>query len=137
MCECIIEKKAVSENIEEISSLADIALAGLNMSEKFRNELIMALDEAVTNVVLHGYSGKDGNIKIIINRSNNVVSLELVDTGVKFNPTTYPEPNLKVPIEERKAGGMGVQLVRKFTDDMKYYYKDGENHLILIKKTGE
>ncbi|OGV58598.1 MAG: hypothetical protein A2X45_01705 [Lentisphaerae bacterium GWF2_50_93] len=136
MNECIIERKALPENIEEMSTLSDLALQKFNIPENSRQELLMALDEAITNIILHGYSGKEGSVKIIIGREIDRVAVELVDSGVKFDPTMQPEPDLNVPIDERKAGGMGVPLMRKFTDEMRYYHRDGANHFILIKKTG-
>ena len=136
MSECIIEKKAITDNIEELSTLSDLALQKFNIPENKRQELMMALDEAITNIVLHGYSGKDGDIKIVIARKNEYVTVELVDSGRVFDPTTFPEPDLNVPIEERKIGGMGVLLIRKFTDGMEYYHSNGINHFILTKKTG-
>lgn len=134
MSECIIEKKALAENIEELSSFSDLALKEFNVPENSRQELMMALDEAITNIVIHGYSGKEGNVRIVIGRENDCVTVELIDSGKKFDPSSHPDPDLNVPIEERKAGGMGVLLMRKFTDGMKYYYKDGNNHFILTKK---
>jgi len=136
MSECIIEKKAIAENIEELSSLSDLALQKLNIPENSRQELMMALDEAITNIVIHGYSLKEGDIRIVIGRKNEYVTVELVDSGRKFDPTTYPEPDLNVPIEERKVGGMGVPLIRKFTDGIEYHSSNGINHFILTKKIG-
>ena len=136
MSECIIEKKAIAENIEELSSLSDLALQKLNIPENSRQELMMALDEAITNIVIHGYSLKEGDIRIVIGRKNEYVTVELVDSGKEFDPTTYPEPDLNVPIEERKVGGMGVPLIRKFTDGIEYHSCNGINHFILTKKIG-
>ena len=136
MSECIIEKRALAGNIEELSTLSDLALKKFNIPENSRQELMMALDEAITNIVLHGYSAKKGDIRIVIGRENDYVSVELIDSGKKFNPTRHPEPDVNVPIEERKAGGMGVQLMRKFTDGMRYHHNDGKNHFILTKKIG-
>lgn len=136
MHECIIEKNAIAENIEEMSNLSEAALRKFNMPEDRLQELLMALDEVITNIVIHGYSGRGGALKIIIQGEKDHVSVELVDNGIKFDPTKSPEPDLDVPIEERKIGGMGVPLVRKFTDELRYRHVDGENHFVLIKKTG-
>ncbi len=136
MNEFSFEKKATVEDIEELSNLSDEALKKLDIPETARQELLMALDEAITNTVLHGYSGKGGLVKIVIRRKDDLVTLELIDGGKKFDPTRYPEPNLNVPIEERQIGGMGVPLIKKLTDGMEYHYVDAENHLILFKKTG-
>ncbi len=133
---CVIEKKAVAGNIEEMSALSDQALQKFNISETARQELMMALDEAITNIVMHGYAGSEGDLKIIISGEKDCVSVELVDRARKFDPTKHPEPDFNVPIEQRKAGGMGVQLMRKFTDGIRYFHSDGANHFILIKKTG-
>ena len=35
---------------------------------------------------------------------------------------------------EREVGGLGIFLVKKIMDDMKYEYKDGQNILKIFKK---
>lgn len=136
MSECMVEKKALAENIESLSNFSELALRKFEIPEDRRQELLMALDEAITNIVMHSYGEEKGNIKIVIREEGKCVEVELIDSGKLFDPTRYPEPDLNVPLEERQAGGMGVPLIRKLTDGMKYYHRDGNNHFILTKNIG-
>ncbi len=134
----MIEKKALPENIESLSNFSDLSLRKFGMPEDKLQELLMALDEAITNIVMYSY-GKEkekGNVKIIVGLEDECAVVEVIDQGKKFDPTLCPEPDLNVPLEERQAGGMGVQLIRKLTDSMRYYNIEGSNHFILTKKIG-
>jgi len=62
------------------------------------------------------------------------LTAELEDDGRPFNPLEAAEPDLSIPLEERKIGGLGIFLVRKFTTDLAYQRHDEKNLLILKKK---
>jgi serine/threonine-protein kinase RsbW len=131
---CVIEKKALAPNIEALSSFADESLRKSGLSDDRRQELMMALDEAITNVVMHSYGRRKGNLRIEIRSDGDAVEVELTDQGKAFDPTAYPEPDLNIPLEERRAGGMGVPLMKRLADGLKYYRENGRNHFILRKK---
>lgn len=137
MNEYVIEKTATDQNIRVLSDFAENALRDLHIPENPRQELIMAMDEAVTNIVSYAYGAEKGKIRLEIGHEGECLKLEIVDQGKEFDPTTHPEPDLNVPIEDRPAGGMGIELARKLTDRMRYFRENGDNHLVLIKKIGE
>jgi anti-sigma regulatory factor (Ser/Thr protein kinase) len=131
-----IDKPATMDNIEEISCFIDRSLAKLGLPENARQELMMAVDEAITNVIMYAYGAGTGNIRVVVCGNADQVSVELIDGGKAFDPTKQPEPDLDVPIEERAIGGMGLPLMRGFTDSLRYFRKDESNHFILTKKIG-
>ena len=107
------------------------------------SELQIAAREAITNVILHGYRGQPGLIVIVIERENNDIRLRLLDSALPFDPTSAPVPDVTLPLEHRPCGGMGIQMMRSFTDGLSYRWTtDGMNELIFTKrnvaaKTGE
>ena len=63
------------------------------------------------------------------------VAVCLTDDATPFDPTTVPSPNLALPLEHRPLGGMGVQLARDLTDEVRYRAPaSGGNELTLIKR---
>ncbi len=133
----MIEGRALAESIEGLSNGVELELRGLGVPEERLQELLMAVDEAITNIVMYGYDGERGDIRISTRLENDCVAVEIVDGGREFDPTKHPAPKLDVPLEERQIGGMGVQLMRRMTDGMEYHRKDGFNHFILRKRTGQ
>ena len=102
--------------------------------EDWLYELTLAVDEAVTNVIQHGYAESGGLIRIQIESIPNGLQIIIHDTAPSFDPTIYPDPNLPTNLEERKPGGIGIYMMRKLTDKVDYCcLPDGHNELHLIK----
>ena len=56
------------------------------------------------------------------------------DGGMPYNPLEREDPDITQNIEDRQVGGLGIHIVKKTMDDVKYVYKNGRNILILFKK---
>lgn len=94
--------------------------------------LSLALEELVTNVVKHGYAGRDtaGESMTVTARTEaGRVFVAIEDGGVAFDPTAAPEVDTDLDIEERKIGGLGVHLVRTLVEQLSYRRQDGRNIL--------
>ncbi len=93
----------------------------------------LALDEAVTNIIEHGYRGKIGEITLRCMGSPGSITIIVEDTAPKFDPLSVPPPLLGDDIEERQIGGLGVMLIRGVMDACRYEYRDGKNILVMEK----
>lgn len=110
------------------------ALRALGLSPKAVQEMELAVDEAVTNVVLHGYAGTEGWIRLSCERAGEGVAVVAIeDAAPPFDPTTTPSPDLEGDADERPIGGLGVHFIRTMTDEMTYECRDGINVLKLLK----
>jgi serine/threonine-protein kinase RsbW len=109
-------------------------LERLGVPERAVMELELAVDEAVTNVMLHGYSSLKGRIWISCSLEGGMVRVRIEDEAPPFDPTAAPEPDLEGDADERPIGGLGIHLVRKMTDELRYEHRDGRNILILGKR---
>jgi anti-sigma regulatory factor (Ser/Thr protein kinase) len=94
----------------------------------------LALEEAIVNVIVHGY-GKPGE-QIVVSCDINAARLEIriADTAPPFDPLSVPAPELETTLEGREPGGLGVFLIRKLMDDVCYRYENGWNILTLSKQ---
>lgn len=101
-------------------------------------ELNLVLEEVVANIISYAY-GDSGRHEIVVQadlRDGELV-LEVEDDGRAFNPAQIPTPDLDSPLEYRKVGGLGLHLVREFTDSIEYGREQDKNRLVMRKKVGE
>jgi serine/threonine-protein kinase RsbW len=85
-------------------------------------------------VIRHGcVPGQDCCIKVRYRVFNRGIELEVSDRGRSFGPLSLSPPDLTVPIEQRKAGGLGVFLVRKIMDEVRCERRDGRNCFLFRK----
>lgn len=107
--------------------------AAVNSDEEATADLVQAVDEAATNVIVHGYRG-DGPIQVEFELDGNRMAVRLLDEAPVFDVTTVPPPDLTIPPLERRPGGMGVHLMRTLTDDLRHRPRPGGgNELTLIR----
>ena len=96
--------------------------------------VVLAVDEAVTNVIVHGYAGQGGPVEIEVTGPPGALVVRLRDHAQPFDPSGMPAPDLTGPAEERKPGGLGIHLIRQVMDQLIYRRpEDGGNELTLIK----
>jgi serine/threonine-protein kinase RsbW len=97
--------------------------------------LVHAVDEAASNIIIHGYKGKPGEIEIAVNREGDNLVVRLRDHAPHFNPNNYPMPDLTLPLKKRPLGGLGIYFIRHFSDEVRYRVNEkGGNELTLVKK---
>ena len=98
------------------------------------DSLNLALEEAVTNVILYAYpEGTDGLVQIDAAVSENGVTFTMTDKGKAFDPTARKEVDINAGVEERPIGGLGIHLVRQIMDRVRYERIGDKNVLYLTK----
>ena len=96
--------------------------------------LQLAVEELFVNVVCYGFDGSSlHKIKVILRKSGPKITGYIDDDGKIFDPTEYPEPDLRSGIEERKVGGLGIHLARKYFDQWKYE-RVGQHNILEFEK---
>ena len=133
MNEFALETEAVLENIPTITTFIEEKLAEFGADDEFRGKMGLALDEAVTNVVLYAYPEKKGLIRLTLKKTGETIVAEIRDQGTPFDPTQAPPPDLTVPLEQRKIGGLGIHLMRKSVDQLTYRHENGSNVFTFSK----
>jgi len=96
--------------------------------------LALALEECASNIVNHALQ-RDANqtFRVTIEHTGDTMVIELRDHGPEFDPTKAPVVARQADDEDRPPGGWGIQLVRHYTDAMRYTREGGENVLRLTK----
>jgi anti-sigma regulatory factor (Ser/Thr protein kinase) len=123
-------------HVSEIGRLVDRveafgAEAGLPPDVTFR--LTLALDEAVSNVIRHGFTdGAEHRIAVTARVADGMVTATVEDDGIPFDPRDAPVPDLDAPIEQRAPGGLGVHLLKATMDDVQYR-RAGDRNVLTIR----
>jgi anti-sigma regulatory factor (Ser/Thr protein kinase) len=91
-------------------------------------EIELAAEEALVNIIRHAYAENGpGEVEIRCRAEEDRVEIEFVDEGVPFDPTSKAKPQLDLPVEERPVGGLGIFLIRKLIDEIRYRREGGRN----------
>ena len=96
--------------------------------------LVQAVDEAATNIIVHGYRGARGTIELTAELVSDDFVITLADTAPAYDPTTVPPPDLTVPPAQRRPGGMGVHLMRLATDSLVHRPRPGGGNILTVKR---
>jgi sigma-B regulation protein RsbU (phosphoserine phosphatase) len=94
----------------------------------------LALEEAVTNVIEYAYpNGTDGTVDVEAYLGPKILSFTISDSGMPFDPTARAEVDITAGVEERPIGGLGIHLIRRIMDSVKYKRKNDMNILTITK----
>ncbi len=105
------------------------------IEKKTLNDILIAGEEAIVNVLRYAYPDKNGELELIVDHQENPkgVSIELIDSGIAFNPLERLEPDINAPVEDRPIGGLGIFMIKKMMDELNYSRENGQNKFRLIK----
>ena len=96
--------------------------------------LRLACEEIVMNVTSYAYPDDvEGFIDIEIEKTDHRIMIRFKDGGAPFNPLERPRPDTKLHWKKRRIGGLGIYLVIKKMDAVRYAYADNHNVLTIEK----
>lgn len=94
----------------------------------------LVTEELVVNIADYAYpDGGNDFLDVEIERDEKHIMLRFCDGGVPFNPLEQPSPDISLPMEQRRIGGLGLLIVIKKMDSVTYEYTDGKNVLTCNK----
>jgi anti-sigma regulatory factor (Ser/Thr protein kinase) len=98
----------------------------------------LALEEMLTNIIKYGYDDA-GEHEIVIRAAvaPQWARLTLEDDGHEFDPLAAPDPDTGADIAQRKIGGLGIHLVRRMVNAMRYRREHGRNILEIEVARGQ
>jgi len=123
------------QQIPQLAEFIETIADEIQLDQALAMSLNLALEEAVTNVILYAYpEGSDGLVDIEAIMSKDKLKFIISDSGKAFDPTAAPEADVTLGVEDRPIGGLGIYLVRKIMDSVSYERTEGKNVLSLTKK---
>lgn len=116
--------------VEAILQTEEVASAG-----QVFGVIRLVTEELVMNIVEYAYPDSgDDYLDVEIERDEKHITLRFRDGGVPFNPLSMTPPDISLPMEQRRIGGLGFFIVTKKMDSVEYEHADGENVLTVMKK---
>ena len=127
--------KSTTDNLALIREFTKSAADEIGFSDETTGKIVLAVDEACTNIIKHAYKySTEGDIYIAIKFDNSRFMISITDEGKHFDPTTIPEPDLSQYYKQKRVGGLGMFLMKKLMDEVKYNTITGnKNQVVLVK----
>jgi anti-sigma regulatory factor (Ser/Thr protein kinase) len=98
-----------------------------------RRRFLVALDEVLSNVTRHGRTS-DGLVQVDFRLAGDRLSVTVEDEAPPFNPLDARPADTVSPLDQRKAGGVGIELVRRLLESVRYEHTGGRNRLTLTDR---
>lgn len=132
-----ISKRILSrtESLVEVRKFVDGAARKFGFPEEDIANIILAVDEACTNIIKHAYQyAVDQEIEIIIFPSTRSFEIRIYDNGKSFDPSLIRPPELKDHLGHKRRGGLGVYLMKRLMDKVEYNFIPGEKNEVRLVK---
>lgn len=131
-----IEVKTHLDRLGEIRDFVEAHIDVAGMSADRVGELVLAVDEAVSNIIMHGATSAEGAIEVQVMERPEAITVQIRDNGPLFDPTRVDDPHLEIsPLVREKVGGFGLYLLNTLVDQVAYRVtEEGWNELVLLKK---
>ncbi|MDR0496914.1 MAG: ATP-binding protein [Treponema sp.] len=127
-------KRVFNANLETMPDIMDF-IEGLisNLPEKAAFDMRLCCEEVLMNIASYAYPNGDGQLEILWEDETEQRKLKVIfeDSGIPCDPRQKEEPELKIPMREKKIGGLGIMMVRQRMDTVDYLYADGKNRLTV------
>jgi len=122
-------------NLARVADFISDAARKAHLTQKQSDDVQMAVDEAVTNVMEHAYDNRnDGYISIKCRADKKEFFIEIRDTGKAFDVKKVKKPNVKSPLAERSIGGLGIFFMKKLMDKVEFTHDQAGNVTRMTKK---
>lgn len=131
--EIFAEFPAAEIKLPDIRSFIEGVLQDTPFRRKDVTAILLAIEEACTNVIRHAYLYAEGTIKLKISLYRDRIGISIYDRGRSFDFDRLSDPNLDHYIKTGRKGGLGIYLIKKVTDKVSYHSAGGVNELRLIK----
>ncbi|MCQ2405302.1 MAG: SpoIIE family protein phosphatase [Clostridia bacterium] len=128
--------EAKVEDINDVTAFVEAELEKLNCPMKTVIQINVAIDELFSNIVHHGYPDHKGPVTVKVVKKDtphHAVCVRFEDEGIPYNPLQKEDPDVSLTADERQPGGLGIFMVKKTMDDLKYKYENGKNIMTIIK----
>ena len=122
-------------NIPAIIEFVNRELERMGCALKTKAQIDIAIDELYSNIAKYGFDDDGGEVTVTMEteREPRVVSISFTDGGRPFNPLERTDPDITLSARDRKIGGLGIYMVKKSMDDVRYEYREGKNILTIRK----
>lgn len=110
-----------TENLESIRSFVFVNSTNFGFNDYKAEELVLAVDEACTNLIKHAYKYNPEDLIIVeINSSDNRIIVNIIDQSPSFDPRFVQDPDMIEYRNKYKKGGLGIFIMKSLVDSIDY-----------------
>lgn len=118
-------------NLRQVRTELEDFAKSIGMSETFAGDVGLVLNEALANIMRHGYEGAvDRPILVTAEQGDAELRLLIRDWGKPFDPAVVK----KKRTDELSPGGLGLVCIRELMDDVKFERLSDGMQLRMTKK---
>ena len=98
------------------------------------NRIILSVDEALSNIIRHGYGGSEGTIRLELEKTADALSITITDDAPLFNPLDIDQPHGEDLMNRNVSGGLGIDFYRRMMTAVYEQTTSGGNRLIFSRE---
>ncbi len=143
MAENILNVKANTDNLNEVTAFVDAFLEEHGCPMKVQMQIDIAVEEIFVNIANYAYEAEGGDAEIRIgmgkpdaSEGGREVFITFIDSGIPYDPLAKPDPDITLSAEDRPIGGLGIYMVKKSMSSVSYERKEDKNILTISKIIG-
>lgn len=99
-------------------------------------QLSVCTEEIFVNTAHYAYPEGKGEVEISVESDDDSITVTFADSGKEFNPLSKDDPDITLSADERQIGGLGIFMVKKSMDEVRYERRDGKNIFSMKKMKG-
>ena len=121
--------------IPYVLSVANSYAKVVGFNEDNSKKIAVSIEEALTNIIKYSYENKNNGIIIIeFYFVDNIMKMKLKHKGIGFNLDEYRCKDIEQLKREKKRGGFGIFLIKKFMDQLEVGEERGWKYYLMKKK---
>jgi serine/threonine-protein kinase RsbW len=117
--------------LEGVFGLLDEIWQAHGLPFEIQADLNISVEEILSNVIRHGSASQPIEMRIVVRPEN--ITIELQDRGISFDPLCQAPPDVTLPLEQRRAGGLGIFMVTRMMDKVSYERRQDVNCFTMVK----
>ena len=126
---------AKMENLEKLRGFALDQAERLGFPRELLFKVDLVVEELIANIIHYAYPGEPGDVEIgCVLEDDSILRIEIRDQGVCFDPCSRKEPDPDQNFTERDIGGLGIYLVRRMANGLRYRREKDQNVLSVFLK---
>lgn len=115
-------------------TMAAVFAAVLNPTMEELSDFKTAVSEAVTNAIIHAYPEREGEIRMILERKGNEITVTVCDQGIGIENVEKSMEPLYTTLPSEERSGMGFTFMEAFTDHLEVNSEPGKGTRVCLSK---
>ena len=107
--------------LQKVRSFVEEHARAFGFSEEETGKIVLAVDEACSNIIRHSYHHNPRKEFFVRIRTNGrEFGVDIMDAGDSFDPLGVTSPDMKEYFSEHRSGGLGIHIMRMVMDTIDY-----------------